>query len=97
MMPLPAHSLDVIFCNNVLIYFSRQVVSGLLTQFHAALKPNGHLFLGHADSFVSRPDLFQTRNGDGATCHIRRPASQMKSETETFNSESNTDHELVYQ
>ncbi len=77
MMPLPAHSLDAIFCNNVLIYFSRQVVSNLLTQFHAALKPNGHLFLGHADSFVSRPDLFQTRNGDGATCHIRRPASQM--------------------
>lgn len=81
MQPLPANFLDVIFCCNVLIYFPTEMVRALIRQFHAALKPHGHLFLGHADSFVPRPDLFQSSSGNNATCYVRRPASEMNPAT----------------
>ncbi|MDN4166127.1 CheR family methyltransferase [Cytophagales bacterium LB-30] len=46
-------SFDIIFCRNVLIYFSKesqyQVVSELLKK----LKPGGYLFIGHAESLTN--------------------------------------------
>jgi chemotaxis protein methyltransferase CheR len=75
--PLPATGLDALFCCNVLIYFPAEVTQRLLHQFHAALKPHGHLFLGHADSNVPRPDLFQPVYSSVARCYLRRPASEM--------------------
>lgn len=93
MLPLPANCLDVIFCNNVLIYFPRQVVSELLAHFHAALKPHGHLFLGHADTLVQRPDLFRTSTSPQGTCFVRLPASQSNNNSSTPN--PSFSHELA--
>ena len=42
--------LDVIFCRNVLIYFSDGAVQRAVGLFHQALAPGGYLFLGHAES-----------------------------------------------
>jgi len=41
---------DVIFCMNVLIYFSEERRSALIQRFFDYLEPGGYLFLGHAES-----------------------------------------------
>lgn len=43
---------DVIFCRNVLIYFSAEKKTEILTKMHGVLKPGGYLILG-ASEFLS--------------------------------------------
>lgn len=44
---------DVIFCRQVLIYFSREWQERVLNHFHDALAPGGYLFLGYTETDVS--------------------------------------------
>lgn len=41
---------DIIFCRNVLIYFSPEVKAKIIGQFAQALNPKGYLFLGASES-----------------------------------------------
>ena len=41
---------DVIFCRNVIIYFSKKAQIDLVNYFYRCLKPGGFLFLGHSES-----------------------------------------------
>lgn len=41
---------DVIFCMNVLIYFTEERRAALIQRFFEYLEPGGYLFLGHAES-----------------------------------------------
>lgn len=43
---------DIIFCRNVLIYFSPEAKAKILRQFAAALNPRGILFLGASESIA---------------------------------------------
>ena len=58
--------LDVIFCRNVLIYFSDLMILKVVRQFHEALLPGGYLFLGHAESLSRITDLFTPIRFQGA-------------------------------
>lgn len=49
---------DVIFCRNVLIYFSAEVKSRILQHFAASLSPNGILFLGASESISTASQYF---------------------------------------
>ncbi|MCL1139657.1 CheR family methyltransferase [Shewanella pneumatophori] len=49
---------DIIFCRNVLIYFSPEAKRKILRQFAAALNPNGILFLGASESIAGLSDEF---------------------------------------
>lgn len=40
---------DVIFCRNVLIYFSADVKNQIISNFHKILNPGGYLFLGSSE------------------------------------------------
>ncbi|MGB0663583.1 MAG: CheR family methyltransferase [Pontibacterium sp.] len=50
---------DVIFCRNVLIYFSADKKREIITKLHKQLKPNGYLFLGASESMSGLDDLFE--------------------------------------
>lgn len=50
---------DVIFCRNVLIYFSGDLKLDILKRLHAALKPGGILFLGSSEGLAGAADLFE--------------------------------------
>jgi chemotaxis protein methyltransferase CheR len=41
---------DVIFCRNVMIYFSREDQAALVQRFRERLTPGGFLFIGHSES-----------------------------------------------
>ncbi|WP_028694563.1 protein-glutamate O-methyltransferase CheR [Pseudomonas cremoricolorata] len=50
---------DVVFCRNVLIYFSAQVKKDILLRIHGTLKRGGYLFLGASEALNGLPDHYQ--------------------------------------
>jgi chemotaxis protein methyltransferase CheR len=51
--------MDMIFCMNVLIYFSEERRRALVQRFYDTLEPGGYLFLGHSESLSKVPVKFQ--------------------------------------
>lgn len=49
---------DIVFCRNVLIYFSAELKKDILTRIHGTLKPGGYLFLGASETLAAASDLF---------------------------------------
>ncbi len=56
---------DVIFCRNVLIYFSAEKKADIIERMARVLNPNGYLFLGSTESLTAHSDLFEMVNKDG--------------------------------
>ena len=50
---------EIVFCRNVLIYFSAEVKKDILSRIHAMLKPGGYLFLGASEALNGLPDKYQ--------------------------------------
>jgi chemotaxis protein methyltransferase CheR len=50
---------DVIFCMNVMIYFSEERRYGLIQRFYEYLEPGGYLFVGHAESIAQAATSFE--------------------------------------
>ncbi len=51
--------MDLIFCMNVLIYFTEERRQALVQRFYDALEPGGYLFLGHSESISKMAVKFQ--------------------------------------
>ena len=51
--------MDMIFCMNVLIYFSEERRRTLVQRFYDTLEPGGYLFLGHSESISKMAVKFQ--------------------------------------
>jgi chemotaxis protein methyltransferase CheR len=51
--------LDVIFCRNVIIYFSAEAKKKAVDQFYEMLSPGGYLLLGHSESLMSVSSRFE--------------------------------------
>lgn len=57
---------DIIFCRNVLIYFSASAKLDILRRFHGVLQPGGYLVLGASEALSGLPDhytMIQCRPG----------------------------------
>lgn len=65
--PVTPNEFHIIFCRNVLIYFSKQVQEKLIRNFSSHLHGQGILFLGHSESMMGmevpfkqlRPTIYQ--------------------------------------
>ena len=66
--------LDVIFCRNVLIYFSDASILRAVRLFHDALAPGGYLLLGHAESLSRITDQFTPIRFPGSMIYQRPEA-----------------------
>lgn len=61
---------DVIFCRNVVIYFSNETQQALWPRFSEALNPDGHLMIGHSER-VTGPAM-DTLRSSGVTQYQRQ-------------------------
>lgn len=64
---------DVIFCRNVLIYFSAELKRDILTRLHAALNPNGFLILGASESIADLAHLYDMINCNPGVAYRAKP------------------------
>ena len=53
---------DVVFCRNVLIYFSESVRTDIMLRIAGALQPGGYLFLGGSETLTGVTDKFEVLN-----------------------------------
>ncbi len=56
---------DVIFCRNVLIYFSNELKKDIVERMASILNPGGYLFLGSTESINQLTDRFDMKVGHG--------------------------------
>lgn len=63
---------DVVFCRNVLIYFSQARKRDIVERIARVLSPGGHLILGSTESMSGNEDLFEMRNLSGGLVYRLR-------------------------
>jgi chemotaxis protein methyltransferase CheR len=59
---LPTGTFDVIFCRNVLMYFTPEQAVGIVERLARSLAPGGFLFLGHAETLRGLSHAFHLRH-----------------------------------
>jgi chemotaxis protein methyltransferase CheR len=71
-VPQSSANCDVMFCRNVLIYFSSQQAKAFLARLAEQLRPGTYLFVGYAETIWQVPDLFEPVNIGGTFAFHRR-------------------------
>jgi chemotaxis protein methyltransferase CheR len=75
--PRQAHGVDIIFCQNVTIYFQLDTCRRLIERFYGCLPEGGMLFLGFSETLWNVFDRFHSREVAGAYVYYKK--SQMDS------------------
>ena len=70
---------DVIFCRNVLMYFSPEHAAAIVGRLTRALAPGGFLFLGHAETLRGLSHDFHLRHTHNTFYYQRRDTLQARS------------------
>ena len=70
-------SYDVVFCRNVLMYFSTEQARKVLARISKALRPGGFLFLGHAETLRGWSEDFHLRHTHQAFYYERKRADEL--------------------
>jgi len=71
-------SFDVIFCRNVIMYFSPGTMRAVIARLTLSLSPGGFLFLGHAESLRGLTTDFYLRHTHGAFYYQRKDAMEAR-------------------
>lgn len=69
--PPTAQGIDIIFCQNVIIYFQAATAQLILRSFYDLLSEGGMLFLGFSETLWNRFDAFHTREVLGAFVYYK--------------------------
>ncbi len=69
-------SFDVIFCRNVIIYFSLELKKTILRRFYQMLNDGGVLVLGASENLYKLSGDFTTRHLDRTTCYVKEGVSR---------------------
>ncbi len=64
---------DIIFCRNVLLYFSRAGIEGVLRRLFASIAPGGWLVVGPSEAMSVMQSEFETVSFQGTTLFRRPP------------------------
>lgn len=63
---------DIVFCRNILMYFSPEKAREAVARLARSLAPGGYLFLGHAETMRGLSDAFHVRHTHGAFYYQRK-------------------------
>lgn len=63
---------DIVFCRNVLIYFSSDLQKQIVTNIHRVLNPGGLLFLGGSETPKGLNDLFEIRYYTPGVVYVKK-------------------------
>ena len=77
---------DVVFCRNLLIYFDRQGRREAIRTFERLLKPEGLLFVGHAETLEALSETFESIKHRFAFAYrkaSRKPAKALREPAQT--------------
>lgn len=86
---------DVIFCRNLLIYFDRETQNQVINKLHMMLKPDGVLFVGHAETSEVGKSLFSKRDAPKSFSYHK--ISYKQGEVVSDSSQQSTDKlRLIY-
>lgn len=64
---------DIVFCRNVLIYFSPELKQDILTRIHGTLNPDGHLFVGASEAVSNLSDYYQMKQFSPGISYQAKP------------------------
>lgn len=76
-------SFDVVFCRNVLMYFSAELIRQVVARIAHALAPGGYFFLGHAETLRGVSQEFHLRSSHD-TFYYQRRAPDDRAEPSPF-------------
>jgi chemotaxis protein methyltransferase CheR len=68
-------SFDIVFCRNVVMYFTPDVMRSVIARISGALCPGGFLFLGHAETLRGTSQDFHLRHTHDTFYYQRRESS----------------------
>jgi chemotaxis protein methyltransferase CheR len=74
--PPQAKGVDIIFCQNVTIYFQLETFRNLVARFYEALPEGGLLFLGFSETLWNVFDKFRLREIMGAFVYVKEPEAR---------------------
>jgi chemotaxis protein methyltransferase CheR len=83
---LPKAYFDVVFCRNVLMYFTPEHAAQAVSQLAAALAPGGFLFLGHAETLRGLSHDFHLRHTHDTFYYQLKDGEQATSPSDTTRS-----------
>lgn len=63
---------DIVFCRNVLMYFSNEQAQAAVRRIASTLAPGGYLFLGHAETLRGLSNDFHLRHSHGTFYYQRK-------------------------
>ncbi|KQW02894.1 protein-glutamate O-methyltransferase CheR [Rhizobacter sp. Root1221] len=67
-----ADAYDIVFCRNVLMYFTAQSAAAVVARITRSLAPGGYLFLGHAETLHGLSQAFHLRHTHGTFYYQRK-------------------------
>jgi chemotaxis protein methyltransferase CheR len=71
-------SFDIVFCRNVIMYFTQAVARAVIARIAASLAPSGFLFLGVAETLRDLSDDFDLRHTNGTFYYQRRDGVRLE-------------------
>jgi len=67
---------DIVFCRNVIMYFTPEVAQAVIARIARSLTPGGFLFLGHAETLRGLSQEFHLRHTHGTFYYQRRDEAE---------------------
>jgi chemotaxis protein methyltransferase CheR len=77
---LPESSFDIVFCRNVMIYFTTATTKKVVDMFHNSLNPGGFLFLGHSETLANISSKFERHILSGGFYYTKKRATSAQEE-----------------
>lgn len=66
---------DLVFCRNVLIYFSPEFKLDILKRIHGALNPDGHLFVGASEAVNNLSEYYKMQQFNPGISYQAKPVA----------------------